>query len=141
MGTDTCNQNCNTYRCQYWYLYVPCVGPGLGLVPGPSLSNRCYLLHQENAPCKHPAVHGLHYQASTGHRNPVVRRFQPLPPPAHHRDQVRDDQTDRHRPADCTGHGVSLTNSSTGCISRLVRAPSSCTYPAVPVSPYLCTHK
>lgn len=73
------------------------------------------VIHQENAPCQHPAVHGLHYQAPAGHCNPVVRGLQPLPPPAHHWDQVRDDQTYWHCTADCTGHGVSMT----GCCELL----------------------
>lgn len=67
-------------------------------------------LHQENASCEHPAVHGLHHQASAGHCDPVVRRLQSVPPPAHHWDQVWNDQADRHRPSDCSGHGVSPTN-------------------------------
>lgn len=67
----------------------------------------CFPLLQENPPREHPAVYGLHHQAPAGHRHPVVWRLQSLPPPAHHRDQVWDDQTDRHRPADCSGHGVS----------------------------------
>lgn len=70
----------------------------------------------------------------------MVRGFQPLPPPAHHRDQVRDDQTYWHRPADCTGHGVSISSSSTGSISRLVRASSSCSFTAVLAYTHISVH-
>lgn len=68
---------------------------------------------KENASCKHPAVHGLHHQASAGHSDPVVRRLQSVSPPTHHRNQVWDDQADRHCPSDCSGHGVSSPSCAT----------------------------
>lgn len=64
-------------------------------------------LPQENPPCEYPALYGLHHQTPAGYSYTVVWRLESLPSPAHHRDQVWDDQADWHCPSDSPGHGVS----------------------------------
>lgn len=64
---------------------------------------------QENSPCQHPAVHGIHDQAQLRHHHAVVWGQQPLPPPPRVGNQVWHHEAHWRGPTDGAGHGVRTT--------------------------------
>jgi len=63
-----------------------------------------FIQEDEARPCV--AVHGLHVEAVPCDHHAVVRRIKPVQAPSRRGGQVSNVHADRHRTADCTGHGV-----------------------------------
>ena len=68
---------------------------------------RRFMWIQEDAPCSHTAVHGLHVETVPCDHYTVVRWIELIQTPSRRGSEVCHVHTDRHCAADCTGHGVS----------------------------------